>query len=154
MQRQRIRRRNERELLGLRKHRHCRREKTGRIDVEYAIVSLERTARLPKEQVEKLRLAGRYDITSFFSKLDAIKGVRGVAVNDVKFQQVWTKVQPLQAQFNVGMFDETSLFNKVLQGMLRRIRPPTTRRGDCSGANFNIGRRSSWPSRCLKPACR
>jgi hypothetical protein len=85
------------------------------------IVSLERTARLSKEQVEKLRLAGRYDVTSFFRKLDAIKEeFRGVGVNDVKFQQVWTRVQPLQAQFNVGMFDETSLFNKVLQGMLRR----------------------------------
>ena len=91
------------------------------------ITSLQRAAGLSKEQAEKLRLAGRYDVTGFFRKLDAIKSeFRGVEINNnnQRFQEVWTKVQPLQAQFNAGMFNESSLFNKVLQGMLRRNPSP------------------------------
>jgi hypothetical protein len=101
------------------------------------IVSLERTAGLSKEQAEKLRVAGRYDVTGFFRKVDAIKReFRGVDINDREFQQVWTKIQPLQAQFNAGLFNETSLFNKVLQGMLRRNPSPAYEKQELQRRQF------------------
>ena len=102
------------------------------------VTSLERTARLSKEQAEKLRVAGRYDVTGFFRKVDAIKReFHGVDINDRRFQQVWTKVQPLQAQFNAGMFNETSLFHKVLLGMLRRNPSPAYEKEELQRRQFH-----------------
>jgi hypothetical protein len=83
--------------------------------------SLERAGGLSKAQLEMLRLAARNDLACFFRKMDALKQeCRGMNVNDEKFQRIWPKVDPLRAQFNAGLLDETSLFQKVLQGMSRR----------------------------------
>ena len=82
--------------------------------------SIERAGGLSKAQIEKLRLAGRGDVARFFRKVDAIKEeCKGLNFNDRKFQEIWQKIQPLQAEFNAGLFDEKSLFQKVLQGMSR-----------------------------------
>jgi hypothetical protein len=85
------------------------------------INSLERAGGLSKDQVEKLRLAAHNDVVSFFRKVEALKQeCRGINVNDQKFQEMWQKIEPLRSQFNAGLLDETSLFNKVLQGICRR----------------------------------
>lgn len=82
--------------------------------------SLEGAGGLSKAQVEKLRLAGRNDVARFFRKVDAVKQeCRGMNFNDQRFQQIWPKIHALQAEFNSGLFDEKSLFHKVLQGMSR-----------------------------------
>ena len=81
---------------------------------------LERAGGLSQAQLEKLRLAGRGDAARFLRKVDAIKAeCKGLNFNDRKFQEMWQKIQPLQAEYNAGLFDEKSLFQKVLQGMSR-----------------------------------
>jgi hypothetical protein len=85
------------------------------------VSSLERAGGLSKADAEKLRLAGQNDVASFFRRLDALKQeCRGLNVNDRKFQEMWQKIEPLRTQFNGGLFNDTSLFSKVLHGMMRR----------------------------------
>ncbi len=83
---------------------------------------IERAGGLSKAQIEKLRLAGRADAARFLRKVDAIKAeYKGVDINvwNQKIQDMWQKVQPLQAEFNAGLLGDKSLFQKVLEGMSR-----------------------------------
>ena len=82
--------------------------------------SLERAGGLSPSQVEKLRLAGRADVTRFFRDVDAlIEECKGLNVNDERFQKIWPKVNVMQAKLGAGLFNESSLFQKVLDGMAR-----------------------------------
>ena len=74
---------------------------------------------LSEDQVSKLRLAGRGDIHRFMEKLDAVHLKFDSVRNDQeKMNQMWQEVQPLQKQFQAGLFGAGSLFNKVLSEIL------------------------------------
>ena len=74
---------------------------------------------LSEDQVSKLRLAGRGDIHRFVEKLDAVHLKFDSVRNDQeKMNQMWQEVQPLQKQFQAGLFGAGSLFNKVLSEIL------------------------------------
>ena len=82
--------------------------------------SMERAGGLSKAQIEKLELAGCNDITCFFRRVETVKEeCKGTNFNDQKFQKIWPKLSALQAELHAGLFDEKSLFHKVLQGMTR-----------------------------------
>ena len=74
---------------------------------------------LSEDQVRKLRLAGRGDIHRFMEKVDAVHVKFEAVRNDQeKMNQMWQEVQPLQQQFQAGLFGAGSLFNKVLSEIL------------------------------------
>lgn len=82
--------------------------------------SLERAGGLSKPQVEKLRMAGENDIAAFFRRVDALKDeCEQMNVNDQQFQKMWPKISAMRQECHNGFFGEKSLFDKVLQGMLR-----------------------------------
>jgi hypothetical protein len=81
---------------------------------------LERGGGLSKAQIEKLQWAGRADVMRFFRDVDALKEeCKGLNFNDQRFQQIWPKVNALQGRLSTGLFDDNSLFHKVLEGMSR-----------------------------------
>ena len=82
--------------------------------------AIENAGGLTKPQVEKLYLAGRGDIETFFRNVDRVKKeCEGLNINNQEFQKIWQKVQPLQQEYKNGVFKEGSLYHKVLQGIIR-----------------------------------
>jgi hypothetical protein len=75
--------------------------------------------RLTPLQQKKLLLAGRGDIKRFFDRIDELRR----KFEKMKDQQnalgmFWPEIQPLQASFNAGIFEDDSIFSKSLRATL------------------------------------
>jgi hypothetical protein len=81
--------------------------------------TVDRACRLTFPQRQKLQLAGRGDIKGFFEQVEIVRQ-RFLVVRDNqdKFNQIWQDIQPLQAAFQSGIFDDDSLFHKTLRNTL------------------------------------
>jgi Zn-dependent oligopeptidase len=81
--------------------------------------SIERACELSTDQKKKLQLAGRGDVKRYFGSVEEVrKKFREVRRDQHKINQIWQDIQPLQTRFNSGLFDESSLFHKVLKRTL------------------------------------
>ncbi len=83
------------------------------------VESVERACELSDAQKKKLQLAGRGDVKRFFGGVEEMKKkFREVRRDQHRINQIWQDLQPLRTRFNSGIFDETSLFHKVLKRTL------------------------------------
>lgn len=83
------------------------------------VESVERACELSDAQKKKLQLAGRGDMKRFFSAVEEKrKKFREARRDQNRFNNIWQEIQPLQLRFNSGIFDEKSLFYKVLKRTL------------------------------------
>ena len=74
---------------------------------------------LTEAQRVKLDLAGRADIDRFFDSFEDLKrSTRFGQVDQLEYQKVWQKFQPLERRFAGGLFKEGSLFQKTLRSQL------------------------------------
>lgn len=81
--------------------------------------SVERACGLSDSQKDKLQLAGRGDMKRFFDSVEEKrKKFLEVRRDQNRFNNIWQEIQPLQMKFNAGLFDEKSLFYKVLKRTL------------------------------------
>lgn len=83
------------------------------------VESVERACGLSDGQKNKLQLAGRGDVKRYFGSVEEVRReFRKVRRDQNRINEIWQKIQPLQMKFNTGIFDETSLFCKVLKRTL------------------------------------
>ena len=81
--------------------------------------SVERACSLSDGQKKKLQLAGRGDVKRFFGSVEEMrKKFREVRRDQNRVNNIWQDLQPLRTRFNSGIFDEVSLFCKVLKRTL------------------------------------
>jgi hypothetical protein len=93
-----------------------------RLDTQLAlrIDYIDRSCGLTEEEKSKLHLAGRGDVKRFFDRYELVKRSFHEIKNDQqKFNQMWQEINPLQVAWQVGLFDEDSLFLKSLRHTLR-----------------------------------
>ncbi len=81
------------------------------------IDELERLCGLTESQKKKLLLAGRGDIKRFFDRVEELKR-KFVANQNGMNQNIWQDLQPLQGELNTGLFDEESLYAKMIKRIL------------------------------------
>ncbi len=83
------------------------------------VASIERVAPLSDEQKNKLRLAGHSDVKELFLEVDEIKKKCEVMKKDLRWlNNVWPMVQPLQMKMRSNIFDDNSMFAKVIKRTL------------------------------------
>jgi len=81
--------------------------------------SVERACSLSDGQKKKLQLAGRGDVKRYFGSVEEMrKKFREVRRDQNRVNNIWQDLQPLRTRFNSGIFDEASLFCKVLKRTL------------------------------------
>ncbi|WP_068141328.1 hypothetical protein [Roseimaritima ulvae] len=74
---------------------------------------------LTESQQQQLQLAGRGDVKRYFDQV----AIRRDRFNELRYDrqkmnEIFQDIQPLQQRLNQGLFDEQSLFHKVLQQTL------------------------------------
>jgi hypothetical protein len=83
------------------------------------IQTIDQVCGLSEPQRERLRLAGRGDIHRFFDEVERFRQEFMKVRHDPQmFNEIWQKVSPLQMKFNSGLFDDDSLFHKVVGNVL------------------------------------
>jgi hypothetical protein len=81
------------------------------------IDELSRTCGISEAQMKKLQLAGHGDIKRFFDRVDEAKR-RYLATRNGQNNNVWAEINPLQAELNVGLFGDDSIFAKTIKTTL------------------------------------
>jgi len=83
------------------------------------IDSIAAACELAPEQKQKLLLAGRGDIHRFFDQVEVCrKKFDKVKTDQNRINEIWQDIQPLQMVATAGLFDEKSLFQKVVKRTL------------------------------------
>jgi len=83
------------------------------------VASVERACELSEAQKNKLQLAARGDVKRFLGSVEEMRRkFCEVRRDQQRFNNIWQEIQPLQLKLNAGLFDETSLFRKVLKRTL------------------------------------
>jgi len=83
------------------------------------VESVQRACELSDAQKKKLQLAGRGDMKRFFGSVEEMRQkFREVRRDQNRFNNIWQEIQPLQMRFNSGIYDDKSLFYKVLKRTL------------------------------------
>ncbi len=87
---------------------------------EQRLLQLKEQCRLTEEQASKLKLAAAGDINRFFHEVErARKATKGLdQQNQNAVQEAWAVVSPLTTRLNAGLFNEKSLFAKVMASTL------------------------------------
>ncbi len=79
----------------------------------------DRICHLSPKQQDLLRLAAQGDIKRLEDSVQIARKKFNVARFDQqKFNQIWQEIQPLRTKIRNGMFDESSLLQKVVRGIL------------------------------------
>lgn len=92
-----------------------------RIDsmVSLQIEKVDQVCGLSPKQKELLKLAAQGDITRFEDRVEVVREKFKLARFDQqKFNKIWQEIQPLRNKLQNGLFDESSLLQKVVQGVL------------------------------------
>lgn len=80
---------------------------------------VDRSCQLTPPQRQKLTLAGRGDIYSFFERVDEARArFKASNRNQQNINELWQLAQPLQAAYRAGLFTKDSLFMKTLKRTL------------------------------------
>jgi Spy/CpxP family protein refolding chaperone len=88
-------------------------------EVTLMVEAMDRSCHLTAEQKNKLRLAGHGDYARFDQKVNDLRSeCVGKTYNQDEINELYQKFQPLTAQYQAGMLGSTSLFAKVVQGVL------------------------------------
>jgi hypothetical protein len=88
-------------------------------EIEVAVDAVERTCQLTESQREKLRLAGRGDLARFNQRVDALRAKYAGKMHDQNdIGRIHQEIQPLNATYQAGLLGPSSLFSKVLRGLL------------------------------------
>lgn len=83
------------------------------------IEELVRTCGLTEPQQQKLRLAAQGDIKRFFDQVEVLrKKFRSVKNDQQGWNNLWPEIHPLQQKQQVGLFGESSMFDKTLRSIL------------------------------------
>jgi hypothetical protein len=87
---------------------------------EQKLSQLKEHCSLTDEQATKLKLAAAGDVNRFFHEVaQARKATKGLdQQNQNAVQEAWAVVSPLTTRLNAGLFDEKSLFTKVMTSTL------------------------------------
>jgi len=87
---------------------------------EQKLAQLKEQCRLTEEQATKLKLAAVGDVNRFFHEVEqARKATKGLdQQNQNAVQEAWAVVSPLTTRLNSGLYDEKSLFAKVMSSTL------------------------------------
>lgn len=79
------------------------------------IEEMDRTCGLSDSQKEKLRLAGRGDVERFFDRVEEKRReLQDKSYDQNKIGEIYQQLQPFQATLNGGLFDDGSLFAKIV----------------------------------------
>ncbi len=79
------------------------------------IEEMDRTCGLSDSQKEKLRLAGRGDVERFFDRVEEKRReLQDKSYEQNKIGELYQQLQPFQATLNGGLFDDGSLFAKIV----------------------------------------
>jgi hypothetical protein len=79
------------------------------------IEEMDRTCGLSDSQKEKLRLAGRGDVERFFDRVEEKRReLQDKSYEQNKIGELYQQLQPFQATLNGGLFDDGSLFEKIV----------------------------------------
>lgn len=83
------------------------------------IESIDQDCNLTEAQGEKLRIAGRGDISRMFDRVEVVrKQFLATRKDQQKIQEIWQRIQPLQLRLKSGLFDDTSIIQKMLKQTL------------------------------------
>lgn len=87
---------------------------------EQKLSQLKEHCSLSEEQATKLKLAAAGDVNRFFHEVElARKATKGLdQQNQNAVQQAWAVVSPLTTRLNAGLYNEKSLFSKVMSSTL------------------------------------
>ncbi len=87
---------------------------------EQKLTQLKDQCRLTEEQAVKLKLAAAGDVNRFFHEVEqARKATKGLdQQNQNAVQEAWAVVSPLTTRLNAGLYEEKSLFAKVMASTL------------------------------------
>jgi hypothetical protein len=87
---------------------------------EQKLTQLREQCRLTEEQATKLKLAAAGDVNRFFHDVEkARKATKGLdQQNQNAVQEAWNVVSPLTTRLSAGLYDEKSLFSKVMTSTL------------------------------------
>ena len=87
---------------------------------EQKLTQLKEQCCLTEEQATKLKLAAAGDVNRFFHEVEqARKATKGLdQQNQNAVQEAWAVVSPLTTRLNAGLYDEKSLFAKVMSSTL------------------------------------
>lgn len=87
---------------------------------EQKLAQLKEQCHLTDEQAAKLKLAAAGDVNRFFHEIaKARKATKGLdQQNQNAIQEAWNVVSPLTTRLNAGLYDEKSLFAKVMSSTL------------------------------------
>lgn len=81
--------------------------------------AIDQLCHLDETQKAKLLLAAEGDLTRFFSTVSELREKYSQVRNDGNaWNDFWQRVQPLQSKYNLGLFQESSLFEKTLHSTL------------------------------------
>ena len=88
-------------------------------EIDLKLKTLRRRFELSEEQEATLRVAASGDIKRFLDKSDALtEVVAGKQVGQNEFNVAWQLTMPLQNRLQKGLFEDDSLFHKVLLELL------------------------------------
>lgn len=80
---------------------------------------VDQACRLSEAQKKKLQLAGRGDMKRFFDRVEVVRQKFLLVRKDQqRFNDIWQDIQPLQTEFNDGLFGDDSIFRKTLRNTL------------------------------------
>jgi hypothetical protein len=83
------------------------------------VEDIERSCGLTAVQKKKLLVAGRGDIKRFFDLVEQTRKKFDKLKNDQnQLGMIWQEIQPLQATFNSGLFNDESIFTKAIKATL------------------------------------
>ena len=84
------------------------------------IEDVDRTCVLTPEQRAKLELAGKGDVKHLYDRVaEKRRAFQAVKNDQNKIGNIYQEIQPLQASFNSGPFDEGSIFYKAITNTLQ-----------------------------------
>ncbi len=87
--------------------------------VEVEIRQLQLACKLTEDQLEKLRLAAKGDISRFFRDVEkARRATEGMQPDQANVEKIQEHLAPVQIKMSQGLFDEKSLFRQVLGSTL------------------------------------
>src|SRR3954452_12381859 len=83
------------------------------------VEAVDRACHLTPEQKEKLKLAASGDFARFKHEVDQLRAqMVGKSYEQNEINELYQKIQPLNARYQAGLLGNTSLFAKVLHNLL------------------------------------
>ncbi len=87
--------------------------------INMRIEAINRVCKLSDAQKQKLRAAAASDIKRFHDKYDDLKQkLSNTRYNQNDINKAYSKIQPLQQEWNAGILSDSSVYNKVLHRTL------------------------------------